>query len=311
MADWTEADIPDQSGRAALITGANSGIGFEAARALAHHGAHVVLACRNESKASEAEAAIAATDPSGSTEILLIDVGDLDSITTAASSFLDRHDRLAILVNNAGFMVFPDGRPRERLAMPPRLTSLRPVALTALLLPRLLATEGSRVVAISSQAHRPGKIDFDDLQSEKKYSAWGAYSQSKLANLLFTRELQRRLTAAGASTIAVTAHPGGSKTNLGHESPGGLLSTAMNLVRPVIERFMLQDAAMGALPTLRAAVDRDVEGNDYYGPDGFGEQRGHPVKVGRTTRAKDDDVARRLWNVSVELTGADYSILGA
>jgi NAD(P)-dependent dehydrogenase (short-subunit alcohol dehydrogenase family) len=171
-----------------------------------------------------------------------------------------------------------------------------------------LATPGSRVVNISSQAHRFGKIDFDDLHSEKRYSAWGAYGQSKLANLLFTFELQRRLADAGSDTIATAAHPGASNTNLGHE-PAGVLGKVMELGRPVMDRFLTQTAAMGALPTLRAATDPSARGGDYFGPSGIGEQKGHPVKVDSNARSKDLSVSSRLWDVSVDLTGVDYAAL--
>jgi NAD(P)-dependent dehydrogenase (short-subunit alcohol dehydrogenase family) len=184
-------------------------------------------------------------------------------------------------------------------------------ALTGRLLDRLLATPGSRVVSISSQGHRPGRIAFDDLQSERGYGPWKAYFQSKLANLLFVAELQRRLTAHDASTLALAAHPGGSRTNLGHENPGGVLNTIAWYSRPVIERAFLQSAAMGALPTLRAATDPAVVGGEYFGPDGLGEQRGHPKVVGRSRRAQDAETAGRLWTVSEELTGVHYADLDA
>ena len=307
--NWSEDHIGDQSGRVALITGANSGIGFEAARALAQHGAHVVLACRNDEKAAEAQEAIDATAPSGGTEVLIIDMGDLDSISEAAAKFAATHERLDMLVNNAGLMATPEQQTAQGFEMQLGVNHLGPVALTAPLLPRLLSTEGSRVVAISSNGHKMGRIDFDDLMGRTKYSAWGAYFQSKLANLLFTRELQRRLAAADATTIAVAAHPGGSRTNLGHESSGGVLGALSIGLRPIIERLVAQSAPMGALPTLRAAVGDDVNGGDYFGPSGFGQMKGHAVPVGQTKRAQSADDARRLWDVSVELTHADYSVL--
>ena len=307
--NWSEDNIGDQSGRIALITGANSGIGFEAARALAQHGAHVVLACRNPGKAAEAQDAIDAVASSGTTEVLIIDMGDLESIADAAAKFSAAHDRLDLLVNNAGLMATPEQKTAQGFEMQFGVNHLGPVALTAPLLPRLLATEGSRVVAISSNGHKMGRMNFDDLMGREKYSAWGAYFQSKLANLLFTRELQRRLGEAGASTIAVAAHPGGSRTNLGHESSGGVLGALFKGLRPVADRVMSQSAAMGALPTLRAAVGEGVNGGDYFGPSGFGELKGHAMEVGQTRRAQSADDARRLWDKSVELTGADYSVL--
>jgi len=308
MSKWTEVDIPDQTGRVALVTGANSGLGFETARALAQHGAHVVLACRNADRAADAEARINTLEPSGSVEVLLTDMADLDSIAGAAAQFRAAHDRLDLLINNAGVMATPQGTTAQGFELQLGVNHLGHFALTALLLPALAAA-GSRVVNVSSNAHKFGKMNFDDLMGERKYSPWGAYGQSKLANILFTRELQRRFVAAGAETIATVAHPGASTTELGKDSPGGFLSTLMSVSRPLTEKLLSQSAAMGALPQLRAAVGASVEGGDYYGPDGMGEMKGHPRKVGMTDRAKNDDHATRLWEVSVELTGADYSAL--
>ena len=306
---WTEADIPDQTGRTALITGANSGIGFEAARALAEHGARVVLACRSRVKADAAVQAIATTAPAADVSVLELDLADLDQVTVAAATFASAHDRLDLLINNAGLMAIPKQTTVQGYEMQFGVNHLAHFALTGRLLDRLLATPGSRVVSISSQGHRPGRIAFDDLQSERRYGPWKAYFQSKLANLLFVAELQRRLTAADSPTLALAAHPGGSRTNLGHENPGGILNTIGHVGRPVIEKIALQSAAMGALPTLRAATDPAVVGGEYFGPDGLGEQRGHPRVVGRSRRAQDEDVARRLWEVSEELTGVRYTAI--
>jgi NAD(P)-dependent dehydrogenase (short-subunit alcohol dehydrogenase family) len=302
---WTEGNIPDQSGRTVLITGANSGIGYEATRALAQHGATVVMGCRNRSKADDAVARIAATNPTGSTEILEMDLSDLDSVKEAAAEFQSGHDRLDVLINNAGLMAISEQRTAQGFEMQFGVNHLGHFVLTGLLLDVLRATSGSRVVSISSQGHRPGKMNFDDLNSEKSYSPWPAYFQSKLANLLFTRELQRRLKDADADVIAVAAHPGGSSTNLGNETPDGIVHKMMAFTRPVIE-LMMQSAEMGALPTLRAATDPDVVGGDYFGPDGIGEQRGHPVKRGMSKRALDDESASRLWAASEELTEFTY-----
>ena len=308
MSTWSEADIPDQTGRVALVTGANSGLGFETARALAQHGAHVVMGCRNPDRAADAEARINETSPSGSVEVLLVDMADLESIAAGAEGFLTDHERLDLLVNNAGIMATPKGATAQGFEQQFGVNHLGHVALTAPLLPALLAADGSRVVNVSSNAHKFGRMNFDDLMGERSYNPWRAYGQSKLANLLFTRELQRRLAAGGVDTIAVAAHPGASKTELGKES-GGILSTLMNLARPVTDRLMSQSAAMGALPQLRAAVDPTVVGGEYYGPSGFGEMQGHPERVDTTGRARSDEDAARLWDISVELTGADYSTL--
>ena len=308
---WSEADIPDQTGRVALVTGANTGLGFETARALAQNGAHVVMACRNADKAADAASRIGALSPSGSVEVLLTDMADLDSIAGSAAQFLAAHDRLDLLINNAGIMAVPEATTAQGFESQFGVNHLGHFALTALLLPSLLAAgDGSRVVNVSSNGHKMGKMNFDDLMATKRYRPWAAYFQSKLANLLFTRELQRRLAAAGAPTIAVAAHPGGSRTELADKSTGrSLLNLLMQVTRPVAEPLFSQSAAMGALPQLHAAVAPGVAGNDYIGPDGLGEMKGHPRKVGRTGRAESDDDAARLWQVSVELTGADYSVL--
>lgn len=305
--DWTESDIPDLGGRVVLVTGANSGIGFEAARAFAAHGAHVVLGCRNEQKARAAIAAIADAAPGASIEFLPLDCADLESVAAAAERFRGDHRRLDVLVNNAGLMAIPYERTRQGFEMQLGVNHLAPFALTGRLLDRLLATPGSRVVAVSSQGHRPGRIHFDDLQWTRRYSPWQAYFQSKLANLLFTCELQRRLAAVDAPTIAVAAHPGGAATNLGHEIPG-LVGMLHRIAEPVVA-WALQSPAMGALPTERAATDPTVVGGEYYGPDGLFEQRGHPVRVKASARARDRAVAARLWAVSAELTGVRYDAL--
>ncbi|GJM38254.1 MAG: short-chain dehydrogenase [Acidimicrobiales bacterium] len=311
MTKWTEDDIPDQSGRVALVTGANSGLGFETARALAEHGAHVVMACRNATKAADAEQRINALEPTGSVEVLLTDMADLDSIAGSVAQFAAAHDRLDLLINNAGIMATPKGQTAQGFEQQFGVNHLGHFALTAPLLPLLFAAgEGSRVVSVSSNAHKFGSMNFGDLMSNKRYSPWGAYGQSKLANLLFTSELQRRLAAGGHPTIAVAAHPGGSRTELGRESAGGILSTMFSVMRPVMNATMSQSAAMGALPQLHAAVAPGVVGDDYYGPDGIGEMRGHPRKVGRTAKAKSTEDAARLWDVSLELTATDDAALG-
>ena len=310
MSDWTTNDIPDQTGRVFLITGANSGIGFEATKALVDKGAHVVMACRSRLKAETAVAQIEASGPSGSTEILEMDLADLDSVRRGAEAFLAEHDRLDVLVNNAGLMAIPKRTTEQGLEMQFGVNHLAHFALTALLLDTLAAsgtaTQPSRVVSISSQAHRPGRIDFDNLDASKGYHPWIAYFRSKLANLLFMRELDARCRMAELPIISLAAHPGASDTNLGNEGDDGLLSKLTAVVQPIIKKLATQSAAMGALPTLRAATDPDARGGDYYGPDGLGEQKGHPEKVGMSSKATDDAVARRLWDVSLELAGVSY-----
>jgi NAD(P)-dependent dehydrogenase (short-subunit alcohol dehydrogenase family) len=307
MTDWTEALIPDQAGRIALITGANSGIGLETARMLAARGAHVVLACRTRAKAETARESILADTPSAEVSLVDLDLSSLASVAAASAEVQTRFDRLDLLVNNAGVMATPYQRTVDGFELQLATNHLGHAALTAHLLPELLATEGSRVVNVSSLAHRMGRIDFDDLQSERRYKAWRAYGQSKLANLLFTFELQRRLAAAGADTIAVAAHPGISETNL-VASTGGIGGRLMALTRPVSKVFS-QSSHAGALPTVRAATDAAVRGGEYYGPSGFMEQRGTPKLVEANASANDTAVARRLWDVTVELTGVPFSAL--
>ncbi len=310
MSDWTTDDIADQSGRTFLITGANSGIGFEATKALVQKGAHVVLACRSQLKADTAVTEIAAGDPPGSMEILELDLADLESVKAAAATFRAKHDRLDVLVNNAGLMATPKRLTEQGVELQFGVNHLGHFALTGLLLDPLTdaGTDEvpARAVTISSQAHRAGKIDLDNLDASDGYNPWTAYGQSKLANLLFTRELERRMSDAGLPIMSVAAHPGGSSTNLGNEPAGDLFSRFLGLIRPLFERLATQSAAMGALPTLRAAVDPDVQGGEYYGPDGFSEMRGHPKRVDMAKRALDDDMAAQLWQTSIELTGVDY-----
>jgi len=307
MAKWTEHDVGDQGGRVAFVTGANSGIGWDAARVLAANGASVLLACRNEARGNEAVERISALRPKGDVAFVALDLADLESVRDAAARFQAEHERLDLLINNAGVMATPKQRTAQNFEMQLGVNHLGHFALTGLLLPQLFAAHRARVVNVSSTGHRPGRIDFDNLQWETGYHPWRAYFQSKLANLLFTYELQRRLEHAGRTAAALAAHPGGSKTNLGHENPGGLLNTLLQSSRPVLE-LLLQSSSMGALPTLRAAVDPEARGGEYYGPGGFAQQSGYPIRVDSSLRSKDTAVARRLWEVSEELTGVKYDL---
>jgi NAD(P)-dependent dehydrogenase (short-subunit alcohol dehydrogenase family) len=305
---WTTADVPDLSGRTAIVTGANSGLGLETARTLARHGAEVILACRNPERAAAAQQAVAreATAP---VRTLPLDLASLSSVRAFAERVCADHDRLHLLVNNAGVMAIPLRRTAEGFEMQLGTNHLGHFALTGLLLDRLLATPGARVVNVSSSMHRIGRIDFGDLQSERRYGPWRAYGQSKLANLLFTLELQRRLERKGAALIAVASHPGYAATQLQETGPRMRGATVMTMLVSIGNRLLAQSAAMGALPSLYAATAPDVRGGEYFGPDGMGEMRGHPRRVHASTRARDRETAARLWDVSAQLTGVGYAAL--
>jgi NAD(P)-dependent dehydrogenase (short-subunit alcohol dehydrogenase family) len=302
MAKWTAADIPDQTGRVAVITGANTGLGYETAMALAAHGAHVVLAVRNLDKGKEAADLIAKRNADATVTLQELDLTSLDSIRAAADQLHAAHDRIDLLINNAGVMWTPKQLTKDGFELQFGTNHLGHFALTGLLLDRLVPIAGSRVVTVSSIGHRlRAGIHFDDLQWERRYSRVGAYGQSKLANLLFTYELQRRLAPRG-TTIAVAAHPGGSRTELTRNLPP-LAARVTSVIEP-----LFQDAAMGALPTLRAATDPGVLGGQYYGPDGFGEQRGYPKVVASSDQSHDVELQKRLWAVSEKLTGVVYPV---
>jgi len=305
---WNARDIPDQSGRTIVVTGANSGIGLEAAKALAGAGAHVVLACRDPERAEEALGAVRAAHREVSAEILPLDLASLASVRDFAKTFADRHERLDVLVNNAGVMAIPRRTTADGFEMQLGTNHLGHFALTGLLVERLLATPGSRVVNVSSTAHKMGRMDFDDLQGEKRYSRWGAYGQSKLANLLFTYELERRLDAADRDTLCAACHPGWAATNLQFQGARMDGSTLMERLADLGNRLFSQDAAMGSLPTLYAATAPDVEGGDYIGPNRMFETWGHPTRVGTSARARDEHDATRLWELSEELTGVRFAI---
>jgi NAD(P)-dependent dehydrogenase (short-subunit alcohol dehydrogenase family) len=300
---WTESDVGDLSGRTALVTGGNSGIGREAVRILAEHGAHVLLACRDTAKG--APVAQALSGARGRVDVVALDLADLGLVELAAREVGERIDRLDLLVNNAGVMATPYRRTADGFELQLGTNHLGHYALTARLLPLLLAAPAPRVVTVASSAHRIGAIDFSNLDGRNGYKPWTAYGQSKLANLLFTSELQRRSDAAGAALIAAAAHPGYAATNLQVAGPqmAGRRITA-GLMR-VANALVGQSAAMGALPTVYAAVAPEVTGDDYIGPSGIAEARGHPEPVGRSAAARDAEVARRLWDVSAELTGVE------
>ncbi|MFC3961528.1 oxidoreductase [Nocardia jiangsuensis] len=301
MAKWTTADIPDQTGRTAIVTGANSGLGFETAAALATEGARVVLAVRDLDRGKAAAERIVAATPAARVELRRLDLGALADVRTAAEEIKAAHPRIDLLINNAGVMYPPKQRTADGFELQFGTNHLGHFALTGLLLEHLLPVPGSRVVTVSSVGHRlRAAIHFDDLNFDRKYTRMEAYGQSKLANLLFTYELQRRLTAAGQGTAALAAHPGGSNTELGRHLPAVIRVPAM--------RLLSQSAAMGALPTLRAATDPAARGGQYYGPGGPGGLRGYPVLAESSKQSHDTEIARRLWAVSEELTGVSYGL---
>jgi NAD(P)-dependent dehydrogenase (short-subunit alcohol dehydrogenase family) len=302
---WTTADMPDLTGKVIIVTGANSGIGYEAAKEFARKGAQTILACRSMEKAQAALDQIQTEIPDAPVEIMYLDLASLESVHRFADQFKAEYDRLDVLVNNAGIMMSPYGTTKDGFENQFGTNHLGHFALTGLLIDLLTKTSGSRVVNVSSGGHRFGAMDFDNLMFEggKDYSPMRAYGRSKLANLLFTYELQRRYEAIGADAIAVAAHPGASSTNLSRYLGDNWYFKPLMRLEPVIA----QSAAMGALPTIRAAVDPDAKGNNYYGPDGFMEQRGYPAIVTSSEASHNLADARRLWEVSEQLTGIHYN----
>jgi NAD(P)-dependent dehydrogenase (short-subunit alcohol dehydrogenase family) len=299
---WSASDIPDQSGRVAIVTGANSGLGLITARELARAGAKVIAACRDTDKGSSAVAQIEAAVPGADVTVEPLDLADLNSVR----SFADRHaeERLDLLINNAGVMAPPRRLTKDGFESQFGTNHLGHFALTGLLMAGLLAAPAPRVVTLSSGAHRIGSMKFDDLQSERRYNNWLAYGQSKLSNLLFCFELQRRAVSAGTELKSLASHPGYAATNLQFAGPAGKLERASMVLG---NKLLAQSAEMGALPTLYAATAPDVPGGAFVGPDGFLEQRGHPHIVSAAKKAYDEAAWGRLWEISEELTGVHYS----
>lgn len=297
MPNFTGADLPLQTGKCFLVTGANTGLGFETSRQLAAQGARVLLACRDQKKADAAMARIRAETPSADIAFLPLDQGDLASIHTAAA-IAAREPRIDVLVNNAGIMFPPLGHTKDGFEQQFGVNHLGCFALTGLLLPKLAETPGSRVVITASIAHKQGKIDWDDLKAERSYSAGKRYYQSKLANLLFLFELDRRLRAAGSPVTAVACHPGVAATELGRHSP------VVSIILPLV-RGLFNTAEQGSWPTLQAAATPDIVPGGYYGPQGWFEMSGASGPAKRTASARDRVAARRLWDISIALTGID------
>ncbi|MEW6431155.1 MAG: oxidoreductase [Myxococcota bacterium] len=306
MARWTTDDMPDLTGRVMVVTGANSGLGLAATKALAAKGATVVMACRDPGRAEAAADGIRADVPQARLELRALDLASLDSVAAFAADVAKAHPAIDVLMNNAGVMALPKSRTKDGFETQLGTNHLGHFALTLRLLPALEAAAAPRVVVVASSAHRWGRIDFDDLMGEQRYAPWPRYGQSKLANLLFAYELERRLRAQGRKAIAVAAHPGYSATNLQHVAPKLTGSRAMGWLMDVGNAVLAMDAAQGALPQLRAATDPGVKGGEYYGPDGWFELRGWPVRVDSTPASKDEAVARRLWETSEALTGVAF-----
>ncbi|MDX1687643.1 MAG: oxidoreductase [Candidatus Promineifilaceae bacterium] len=304
---WTRESIPDLSGKVAIVTGANSGIGYDTAEALAENGATVIMACRNLEKGQAALERLTAGLPDANVELMQLDLASLASVRHFADAFQAQNDRLDILVNNAGIMMVPYGKTEDGFERQMGTNHLGHFALTGLLLDTILATPEARVVNVSSNGHRMGTMDFDNLLFEggKGYGRQRAYARSKLANLLFTYELQRRFEAAGADAEALAAHPGSSYTGLAdHLIDRWYLKPLVVLLRPIVT----QSSAMGALTTLRAAVDPNAKGGEYYGPGGFLEQRGYPIVVESNAASHNRADAQKLWQVSEQLTGVQVEL---
>jgi NAD(P)-dependent dehydrogenase (short-subunit alcohol dehydrogenase family) len=309
MPPWTTELIPDLSGRTVVVTGANSGLGYESSLALARAGAAVVLACRDQSKGADALDRITRSVPGATVSLAPLDLADLTSVRAFAAGFSDTHDGLDVLLNNAGVMAIPRRETSDGFEMQFGTNHLGHFALTGLLLDALRARPGARVVTVSSSAAQMGRIRFDDLQGTRRYGKWSAYSQAKLANQLFTLELDRRTTRSGAGPASVAAHPGYAATNLQSVGPQMSGSRLMERLTDIGNSILGQSAAGGALPSLYAATAPGVAGGQYFGPGGFLAMRGSPKPVSFVKAARDPAAAKRLWEVSEELTGVRYAAL--
>lgn len=295
---WDEKDVPDLTGRTVIITGANSGIGFEAARVMAGRGAEVVMACRNVERSSEAYEKVKEISPKKRVKFMLLDLANLSSVREFAGEVREKYPRIDILVNNAGVMVPPYGRTKDGFELQIGTNHLGHFLLTGLLMDNIIATPGSRVVTVTSIAHFRGEINFNDIHFEHNYRRMGAYRQSKLANLLFAYELDRKLKEKNKETISVAVHPGVSSTKL-FKMPRWL---------DRLKDAVLMSAAKGSLPSLMGATEPSLSGGEYIGPDGFRQMRGYPTVLNSSSRSHDLQLAARLWELSEELTSFRFSI---
>jgi NAD(P)-dependent dehydrogenase (short-subunit alcohol dehydrogenase family) len=301
---WTAEQIPDQHGRVAVVTGANSGLGLATARELARAGAHVVMACRDTGKGASAADEVRTAVATAELDVAALDLGSLASVREFAEHFRSEHGGLDLLINNAGVMAPPRRTTVDGFELQLGTNHLGHFALTGLLVGTMEGRDDARVVTLSSGAHRIGRMAFDDLHGERHYNRWRAYGQSKLANLLFALELDRRLRSAGSPIKSLAAHPGYAATNLQSAAP----PKVDRLVMAVTNRLVAQSADMGALPTLYAATHPGLEGGTYVGPDGLAEQRGHPKPVAPSRTARNQPAAQRLWSISEELTGVRFEL---
>lgn len=305
---WGIDHIPDQTGRIAIVTGANSGLGYHTARGLALKGARVIMACRDSLKGEEARQRILREQPSAEPELWILDLGELESVRTFSVQCLDSLERVDLLINNAGLMAIPYRMTRDGFEMQFGVNHLGHFALTAQLWPLLRDTEGSRIVNVSSAAHRFGRIRFEDIHWDRRYRKWGAYGMSKLSNLLFTSELVRRISASGSTVLAAASHPGYANTDL--QAKGALMKGSRTSARffNLANRLVAQSAAMGALPSLYAATAGEVEPGAYYGPGGFLRMKGWPARDQPDPRRMDRNAAQRLWELSESLTKVKFPV---
>ncbi|WP_336326973.1 oxidoreductase [Halovenus sp. HT40] len=305
---WTKSSMPDQSGQTVVLTGANSGLGYEATKAFAEKGAHVVMACRSVERGESARDSIREQFPAASLSVRELDLADLESVRSFAESFVEEYDSLDMLCNNAGVMAVPRQETEDGFEMQFGVNHLGHFALTGHLLDVLESTSGQpRVVTHSSGVHERGKIEFDDLHWEDSYDKWSAYAQSKLANVLFAYELDRRLRTADVDVLSTACHPGYAATNLQKRGPEMAGSRLRLAAMKVANAVLAQSAEAGALPMLYAATHEEITGGEYVGPGGFANMRGTPEIQNSSERSRDEETAERLWAVSEELTGVEYS----